>query len=391
MLLALFSRLFAHRSLAFCAAFTATTVALLSQTPSAADGFDPDIDGNVFAMVTQPDGKVIVGGQFATVGGIERRNIARLNPDGSVDTAFNPSANGAVRAILLQPDSRIVIGGDFLELRPNASGATLSRSRIARLNADGSVDATFALNVGGVPLPGGGTLQPQVFALARQADGSILVGGNFASVQPGILTVIFNRRNLFRATSAGALDMSFEPNPDATVLTLAMHVDNKILVGGGFSSIFPAADFAPTTRNRIARLNPNGTVDSEFNPNANNGVSTIAVQRDGKILLGGFFTTLQPPGEESAASRIHIARLNLNGSLDSEFIPRVEGNVSSIVLQLDGAILVGGSFSNVWGRGNAVSTRTNVARFQSRRRTRQRFRPDLERRRSTPSPARLTR
>ena len=361
MLLALIPRLFARRFLGCCAALTATA-ALFAQTPSAADGFDPDVDGSVFAIVTQADGKLVVGGQFTTVQGVERNNLARLNPDGTLDASYNPNPNGPVRALLLQPDGRIVAGGDFSELRPNASGAAIARGRIARLNSDGTVEASFAPNIGGDPLPGGGTLKAQVFALARQADGSILVGGTFATIQPGNLTVIFNRRNLLRLTSAGVLDLNFDPSPNATVLSLALHVDNKIVVGGGFTSFAPAGSES-TDRNRIARLNPNGTVDSEFNPNANNGVSTLAVQRDGKILVGGFFTTLQPIGDESASSRVHIARLNLDGTLDSEFIPRVEGNVSTISLQPDGMILIGGSFSTVWGRGAAASSRSNVARL----------------------------
>ena len=70
-------------------------------------------------------------------------------------------------------------------------------------------------------------------------------------------------------------------------VALALHVDNKIVVGGAFTTFQATGDAGVTERNRIARLNPNGTVDSEFNPNANNGVTTLAVQRDGKIVLGG--------------------------------------------------------------------------------------------------------
>ena len=89
----------------------ATVLALaptLAQSPSAADGFDPDVDGNVYAVALQPDGKLIVAGQFSSIGGAARSNLARLNLDGSVDAAFNPGANGAVRALLIQRDGRIV-------------------------------------------------------------------------------------------------------------------------------------------------------------------------------------------------------------------------------------------------------------------------------------------
>jgi uncharacterized delta-60 repeat protein len=343
--------------LILCAALVAIVTGLFAQSPSAADGFDPNVDGTVYSLLTQPDGRIIVGGQFSSVRGSPRNNLARLNADGSLDESYNPNPNGPVRAIVLQPDGRVIVGGDFTTLQPNGSGAVLNRGRIARLNTDGSVETTFNPNLGG-------DLQPQVFALALQANGQVLVGGSFTNTHPTApLGAPTTRNHLARFNADGTLDGSFNPNPNAMVLTIALHVESKIIVGGGFTTFQPTGDTGVSTRNRIARLNPNGTVDSEFNPNSNNGVTSVVVQRDGKILLGGFFTTLQPPGDESAASRTHLARLNVNGTLDSEFFPRVEGNVLALALQPDGGILVGGTFSSVWGRGTPVSSRNNVARF----------------------------
>ena len=358
MLLASLPRLFVRSSRALAIAITFTTTALFAQTPSAMDGFEPNVDGNVYVLVTQPDGKTLLGGQFTAISGITRHNLARLNADGSVDTSFNPNANGPVRAIALQADNRVVIGGDFSTLQPNATGTATTRNRIARVNADGSVDAAFNPNLGG-------QLAPQVHALLVQANGQIVAGGTFTTAQPTGLATPATRNCLARFNADGSLDAAFNPNPDGVVLALANHVDNKIVIGGGFTSLQPTGATTPTTRNRIARLNPNGSPDSEFNPNANNGVTTLAVQRDGKIVLGGFFTTLQPPGDESPALRAHLARLNSTGTLDSEFHPRAEGNVAAIALQPDGALLVGGTFSAVWGRGSSSAQRNNVARFTS--------------------------
>jgi uncharacterized delta-60 repeat protein len=327
-----------------------------AQTPSAVDGFDPDVDGNVLAIATQPDGKLLIGGQFTAIRGTARANLARLNPDGSVDASFNPTTNGIVRAIMLQPDNRIVIGGDFTSLQPG-TGTAVTRNRVARLNADGSVDAAFNPNVSA------DIFRAQVFALALQPNGQIVIGGTFTAVQPPTAAAPIARNNLARFNADGTLDASYNPNPNSTVLALALHVDGKLLVGGGFTVFQPAGDASPTTRNRIARLNPSGTVDSEFDPNANNGVSAIVVQRDGKILLGGFFTSLQPLGESAAVLRSHIARLNPSGTIDSEFYPRVEGNVASLALQTDGSILVGGTFTTAWGRGTSGATRNFIARF----------------------------
>src|SRR5437588_4089857 len=97
-----------------------------------------------------------------------------------------------------------------------------------------------------------------------------------------------------------------------------------------------------------------------FDPNANGNVSSIAVQADGKILIGGDFTTLSPNGG-AAVTRNHIARLNPDGTLDA-FNPNANGTVYGIAVQADGKILAGGTFSNVGGQ-----TRNNIARLDPNR------------------------
>lgn len=347
----------ARLPLLVCLALTAVTAAVFGQTPSAADGFDPNVDGNVYAMVAQGNGQIIIAGQFQNLqpnGGLEipRHNIARVNPDGSLDTSFDPNADGPVRAVVVQPDGKIIIGGDFTHV------GGVARDGLARLNPDGSVDSSFAPGVGtSSTLP----TTPQVFALALQLDGSVVVGGSFGSAHStGGSPVI--RNNIARFDDKGILDLTYDPNANGTVLALALHVDGKIVVGGGFTQ-FQSPE--PTTRMYVARLNPDGTVDSQFDPKANNGVTSIAIQRDGKILLGGFFTTLQPLGNTSPANLSHLARLNPDGTLDSEFYPIVGGNVYGLAVGPDGAIYVGGNFTQVWGRGNVSASRGYVARFNA--------------------------
>ncbi len=323
---------------------------------SAADGFSPDVDGTVFAVVAQPDGKLLVAGQFSTIDGSTRPNLARLHADGSVDTGFNPAPNAPVRTLALQRDGRILIGGDFTTLQPGGSGPTVARRRLARLNADGSVDASFSPAFDG-------QLQPQVHAVLVQPDGRIVVGGSFTRVQPAGAATPFVRNYVARLNPDGALDLGFDPSPNGFVLALANHVDNSIVLAGGFTTLWPAGDAAATDRNRLARLRANGAIDAGFNPNANNAVNCLAVQRDGKILVGGHFTTLQPPNDESASNRSRLARLNVDGTLDSEFYPRADGSVASVAVQADGSILLGGTFTSVWGRGATSATRNYAARL----------------------------
>jgi uncharacterized delta-60 repeat protein len=366
-----FSRSFARCFFLVCTFLSAATSALFAQTALAPDGFDPNVDGNVYALATQPDGKIIVGGQFGFFRpngddhGTARNNLARLNPDGTLDATFNPNANGPVRAILLQPDGKIVIGGDFTTLQPAGAATATTRTRLARLNADGSVDATFNFTITNF-LTAGTTQLPidgQVNALVRQSDGAIVVGGNFTKVQAGTSGTTLNRRNIFRVTSAGAVDSTYDPNADGIVLALALHQDGKIVVGGGFSTFQENGKTTATTRNRIARLNTDGTVDSQFDPNANNAVAALTVQRDGKIVLGGYFTTLQPVGNDAAANRSRLARLNVDGTLDSEFYPNAGGNVLTLALEPDGGLLIGGTFQSVWARGNRTVSNAYAARF----------------------------
>ncbi len=132
-----------------------------------------------------------------------------------VDETFDRLPNGPGRAMVVQSDGRIVIGGDFFGLQA-AGGALSAHSCLARLNVNGTVDATFAPQIGGQPLPGGGGHAPAASARARSAtDGAIVVGGSFASLQPGSLTVIFSRNNLLRLTSNGTLARASIPIPSA--------------------------------------------------------------------------------------------------------------------------------------------------------------------------------
>jgi uncharacterized delta-60 repeat protein len=144
------------------------------------------------------------------------------------------------------------------------------------------------------------------------------------------------------------LDVGFNLQANNAVWAVALEADGKILVGGEFTTL------GGQTRNHIARLNVDGTLDSEFNPGANDGVLSLAVQADGKVLVGGIFTTLG--GQE----RNRIARLTADGTLDGGFSPSANNSVDSLALQADGKVLVGGSFTMLGGR-----TRNRIARLDN--------------------------
>ena len=198
-----------------------------------ADDFNPGANDYVFSLAVQADGKVLVGGGFTTLGGQSRNGIGRLNADGTVDTSFNPGAGGSY---------------------------------------------------------------PYVLCLALQADGKILVGGEFTTLGGQ------SRTNVGRLNADGTLDSAFNPGANKSVSSLALQPDGKILVGGDFTTL------GGQTRNYLGRLNADGTVDSAFDPGASNEVSSLALQADGKILVGGGFTTL------GGQTRNYIGRLNADGT-----------------------------------------------------------------------------
>jgi uncharacterized delta-60 repeat protein len=288
-------------------------------------GFSPNVTGlnvnpDVYAVAVQSDGKIVIGGNFTTVGGVTRNRVARLNSDGSLDTNFNPNVDGNVYAVAVQSDGKIVIGGSFTTV----GGVT--RNRVARLNSlNGSLDTSF-----GDPYIGG----VSVDAVAVQSDGKVIAGGTFTSVGAWFLTQTY----LARLNSDGNRDTAFNSNVgggagsavNGWVKTVAVQSDGKIVVGGYFTSV------GGTARNRVARLNSNGSVDPSFNPNVDGNVNAMVVQSDGKIVIGGEFTSV------GGTTRNRVARLNSNGSVDTSIDPNVDRTVRAMVVQSDGKIVVGG-------------------------------------------------
>lgn len=221
----------------------------------------------------QADGKIIIGGQFTSYNSTLRKNIARLNADGSLDASFDPGSGAiatsvsSVKTTTLQPDGKIIIGGVF------NSYNGWSRKNIARSNADGSIDQSFN--------PGTGA-NSDVYSTTLQPDGKIIISGYFTTYNGTA------RARIARLNADGSLDLSFAPGigPNTYIYATAVQPDGKILIGGAFTS------FTGTPRNRIARLNADGTLDTSFDPGsgASSYVLSISIQPDSKILIGGQFT-----------------------------------------------------------------------------------------------------
>lgn len=288
----------------------------------------------VMSLALQSDGKSVIVGDFTSVNGVSRNHVARLNTDGSLDATFAPSsgANDRVASVAVQSDGKILIGGDFTSV----NGA--ARNRITRLNSDGSLDSSFSVGTGA---------SDRVFAVAVRPDGRVLIAGNFTSVNGTART----RVALLNSDGSVNTGFSVGTGPSSAPYNIAVQSDNQAIITGWFTTV------AGTTRNRIARLNAFGGLDTSFDPGTgpNSDVYDAVIQPDGKVLIGGWFSTV------GAVARDGVARLNSDGSLDPTFDPGtgVDGGDSyDVALQSDGKVLVAGSFTTFNG-----TARNRVARL----------------------------
>jgi uncharacterized delta-60 repeat protein len=285
---------------------------------------------NINSIAVQSDGKILLGGDFTTFNGITAYYIFRLNSDGTRDTTFTTNtgtgAGSAVLSIAVQSDDKILVGGQFGYFNDIASNC------IVRLNSDGTRDTTFATNIGT-----GAEFNGEVSEIVVQSNGQIIVGGFFeffnGTAANNIVKLDANGVPIYYGTISGAAN---------TINAVAIQSDNKIIIGGQFST------FNGVSVNGIARLNSDGTLDTAFKSNTGTGaastfISAVALQSDGKIILGGQFTSF------NGATVNRIVRLNSDGTQDTTFTTNAgtaaNSTVNSIAIQSDGKIVVGGQFT----------------------------------------------
>lgn len=289
-------------------------------------------NGIVYTTITQDDNRIVVGGNFTTLDGNTRNYITRLNIDGTEDESFysklGTGFDGPVLSMALQPDGKLIVGGNFTDLNGDTKG------RLVRLND--IEDLTFFNNLNG-------GFDNRVYAIALQSDGKILVGGEF-------ITFGGNTRNrLVRLNSDGTEDTAFYGNLGTgfndLVYAIEVQPDGRILVGGSFTTL------DGNTRNSLVRLNTDGSEDTYFYTKLGTGfdnwVEAIKVQSDGRILLGGKFTDL------NGNTRNYLTRLYSDGTEDTAFYTNLgssfDSTISTLLIQPGGRIIIGGEFNNFNG------------------------------------------
>ena len=289
----------------------------------AADGIE--------SLVVQADGRILMGEEFTSIGGCSNSFLARLNSDGSLDASFDPpeQTDRAVSRLLQQPDRKVLVGGSFGRLLGHVQPA------LARLLEDGSLDAAFDTSATF-------TTNTIIFSLALQDDGRLLVGYQYGSDGlGGILS------RVVRVNTNGSLDPIFVCTNQISgfIFALLPQADGGVLFGGNFMSVIGS------TNNALFRLEPDGRLDDTFDAGLDlSSVFSLVRQPSGQILVGG---SLNRTG---ASNSVPLLRLNADLHWDASFQPDdfgptgpISRGTYALLLQPDGKIIVGGCFFEVGG------------------------------------------
>lgn len=222
--------------------------------------------GTIWALAVQPDGKIIIS---------TTTQIRRLLPNGAADNSFTPltTTRPIFNKLLVQPDGSILAASSL------GSSPTFGSGNLIRILPSGARDASFQIPAS--------WRSPQAYGitgLARQADGRVLVGTNSIVYPTGSA---LHARTLLLLEPSGALSTSWQPLPLAAGATqsMALQADGSLLVGGNFTR----CDNAPV--GGILRLHPDGRADTAFNRKAavDGTVYQVKLHGNNRVLIGGDF------------------------------------------------------------------------------------------------------
>lgn len=310
----------------------------LNQDGTIDDTFNNNIGfDNVFFRLSDlqilADDKILFGGSFNTYNNEAVEKLIKLNADGTIDESFNFTgrltdiAFPIINSVLPLSDGDIVISGSFNSIYSNIANS------IARLNSDGSLDNDFILS---------GVIE-DVFHRSIRAvldlDENILISG----IDPD-----FENYKLLRLLSNGELDNSFTDGEAAFNRSLGTVSDPIIRVRNN-GEIFYSSNhsrYGDHFSQRLSKLAADGNIMTDFNADIGGKASITAAKQlnDGSILLGGRYTSI----DNIPAN--FIAKISPDGTLDTEFMDNI-GNgpnrpINSIETDNNGNILLGGGFSS---------------------------------------------
>jgi uncharacterized delta-60 repeat protein len=299
-----------------------SSIVKVSPTGVVDSNFTPDIRGGLNQIEIQSDGKILLAGSFSQINAQSQSGLARLNVDGSLDTNYTPSLSlsASKNSMVLDASGRVVLGGAFLSINGQ------NQRRLARLDTDGTLDSSFSPIVDG-----------EVKVIAIQSDDKIIIGGFFVTVN-GVA-----RNKIARLNADGTLDITFDPNAGTEVLrgvtSIDVHDDGRIAIAGNYNTIGGVA--TPP----VAILNTDGSVIGSFDAEINSfafGNATIKFVAGDKVLVGGGISL-----PALAAVDGNLVLLDTDGSLDATYAPDIDWIVNNFTLTDSGSAVLSGLFSEL--------------------------------------------
>jgi uncharacterized delta-60 repeat protein len=290
-----------------------------SPAPLPRPNLDLVTNGNVMALLRLADGSRIVGGQFTSINGTPRLNLAKLRPDGTLDPDWHPAPDREVYALADDGAGHLYVGGWFYSIGGQ------DRDNLARIDASGNGTADPTWN----PAP-----SSFVYALSVDAAGRVYAGGQFDTI--GGQT----RQHLARlsASGSGAADPAWNPAPDGNVLALVRDASGALYAAGAFWEV------AGQPRRALARFAADGTFDAGWDAAITGGSVTALAIGSSLLYAGGEFTGIGGQGIR------YIARLATTGALDAGWNPAPDRAITAVAVDASGAVYAAGPFTTIGGR-----------------------------------------
>lgn len=348
--------------------------------PFQMDTLYPSVRGgnaNIYNIIPVPGNKYMIGGDFSEydnsliVGGVNR--LARINADGTLDRTYAygnfTGPSGPIYPMVYMPtEQQYLVGGNF-----SGYDQVSHVYCIAKVNVNGGVSQRFVSRPSGAATPASeleGGFRGRVRGLFVQSDKKIMAIGDFryyvrpnydlSTVELGIDSLHLDStmvQNIARLHPDGTLDSSYHYDlvnhqgkltVNGSINSFHLLADDKLLIAGNFTT------YDGQNVGRIVRLNTDGSLDAGFNPGSgpDQAIGDIIIQPDGKIICAGSFSKFN--GVKAGG----MVRLNADGSLDPSFNvgDGADGYVNKLGLIPGGNIIAAGSFRKFAGitRSNFV-------------------------------------